>query len=77
MARHWASYAGQGLTDKQVRALDLMAAEHGFSDGLALIAEANGLSRSKANKQMSEDRHKARQMLDAAFANYGRGGAKR
>lgn len=71
MAQHWTSYTGQSLTDKQVRALDSMARTHGMADGLAVLAAANGLSRSKAGK-LAADRHKVRDLLDEAFTAYGR-----
>jgi len=72
MARHWSQYAGGGLSDKQVRAADNIAAENELGDGLAAIAVANAISRSKATKQL-DNKHHARQLMDTLFRVYGRG----
>ena len=52
MARHWSEYAGNGLTDRQIKAADAIAKEHELGDGLQAIATANGQSRSKTAKEL-------------------------
>ena len=41
MARHWSTYSGKRLSDRQIYAIDKMAKENGFADGLELIRSVN------------------------------------
>jgi len=65
MARHWSEYARPGLTSRQVQVLDRWADGLDIGDGLDLLALANGLSRSKAARQVA-NRFAAQRMMDAA-----------
>lgn len=66
MARHWTQYTASGVTYKQARMLDRMAAQHGYSDGLDFVAAMLGKSRSKTGKEMG-NKAAANQMIDAAL----------
>jgi hypothetical protein len=64
MARHWSVYCG-GVTERQGMALDRIARERGIGDGMDLLMDLTGYSRSKVGKM---DRASLRPYLDEAFA---------
>lgn len=68
MARHWSVFVG-GVSEKQARALDKMAAEHRIGDGMDLLMKLTGNSRSKVGKM---DRLSLATYIDRAFKEYGR-----
>lgn len=51
-------------------AADKIAEAHSMRDGLDAIAKANGMSRSKATKTVS-NKFQARQLMDNLFKQYG------
>lgn len=66
MARHWSVFCG-GVTEKQAMALDRMARNHGLGDGMGLLMELTGKSRSYIGRM---DRASLRPYLDEAFERY-------
>lgn len=68
MARHWSAFVG-GVTEKQGMALDRMARDAGIGDGMDLLIQLTGKSRSKIGKM---DRASLRPVLDEAFDKYGK-----
>ncbi|MDD3494008.1 MAG: hypothetical protein PHZ19_11000 [Candidatus Thermoplasmatota archaeon] len=71
MAKHWSTYGGKGLSDRQIFAIDKMAKENGFADGLEIIRSVNNMSRSKASTQLA-DKFRAKELVDNVFEKYGR-----
>lgn len=67
MARHWSAFVA--VSERQAYALDKMAADAGIGDGMDLLMEISGKSRSKIGKM---DRLTLRHMVDEAFSKYGR-----
>lgn len=68
MARHWSAFVG--VSEKQAYALDKMAEAAGKGDGMDILMEATGYSRSKVGKM---DRLSLRHAVDKCFKEYGRG----
>jgi hypothetical protein len=68
MARHWSVFCS-GISERQAMALDKMAEAHGKGDGMSLLMELTGYSRSKVGKL---DRLSLRRYIDRAFEEYGR-----
>lgn len=67
MARYWSTYVA--VTEKQASALDQMARANGYSDGIALLSEVSGASRSKIGKS---DRLTVKSWVDECFQRFGR-----
>lgn len=65
MARHWSVFVA--VTEKQGMALDRMARDAGMGDGMDLLMQLTGKSRSKIGKM---DRASLRPVLDEAFDKY-------
>lgn len=68
MARHWSAYTPT-VSEKQAIALDRMAKTAGLHNGMDLLMKLSGYSSSKVQKL---DRPTMRELLDRAFAEYGR-----
>ena len=68
MAKHWSTYVS-GVTYKQAAALDRMAEAHGKGDGMNLLTEVTGNSRSKIGKM---DSLSLRPAIDRCFELYGK-----
>jgi hypothetical protein len=67
MARHWSAFVA--VTEKQARALDKMAQDNGYGDGMDLLMEVSGDSRSKVGKR---DRLTVAGYVDECFKRFGR-----
>ena len=67
MARHWSVFC-RGVSERQAMALDKMAEAHDKGDGMSLLCELTGNSRSKVGRM---DRMSLRKYIDEAFALYG------
>lgn len=63
MARHWSAFCR--VSEKQGIALDRIARDHGLADGMALLQQLTGNSRSRIGKM---DYASLRPYLDEAFA---------
>jgi hypothetical protein len=68
MARHWSVFFS-GVTALQAMTLDRMARENNIGDGMDLLMELTGYSRSKVGRM---DRASLRPYLDEAFEKYGK-----
>lgn len=66
MGRHWSCFCS-GVTPNQGMALDKMAKTHKIGDGMDLLMELTGCSRSKVGKM---DRMSLRPYLDDAFEKF-------
>jgi hypothetical protein len=69
MARHWSVFVSGGLTEKQAWAIDKMAEDAGMGEGINLLMDVSGCSRSKVQKM---DRLTLRKFVDAVFKKYGK-----
>lgn len=68
MAKHWSTYVG-GISQAQAGALDKMARDAGKGDGMDLLMEVSGYSRSRVGKM---DRLSLRPHIDECFARFSR-----
>jgi hypothetical protein len=68
MARHWSVFVA--VTERQARALDKMAGAHELGDGMALLMEVSGSSRSGVGRM---DRLTVARHVDECFKRWGRG----
>lgn len=67
MARHWSAFVA--VSERQARALDHMADEHGFGDGRAILMHLASVSASKLSRMHRLD---VQRLVDQAFEQYGR-----
>ena len=68
MATHWSRWV-RGVSERQAYALDRMARDNDLGDGMDLLMEISGRSRSSVGRLDAID---VRHLIDEAFRRWGR-----